>query len=64
MAAAESAAGDLPKFSKAKPEAYYLGESWEELATLSDAVLVAAGVALQVHSQVISATEQCCPLVR
>jgi len=64
MAAAKSAADDLPEFDKSKPEAYYLRESWEELVALSDAVLVAKGVALPVHSQVISAIEQCCPLVR
>lgn len=42
----------LPAFDDANPQAFYLRESWEEMASLSDAVLVAAGVRLPVHSQV------------
>ncbi|PRW58089.1 MATH domain and coiled-coil domain-containing protein [Chlorella sorokiniana] len=44
----------LPAFDKAKPQAYYLVENREEMEALSDAVLVAGGVSLPVHSQVLS----------
>lgn len=44
--------GSLPKFDQSNPKAFYLGDNWEEMAALSDAVLVVAGVELPVHSQV------------
>ncbi len=56
MAAAAAAASDLPAFDEDEPQAYYLGEGWDEMDPLSDAVLVAAGVALPVHSQVRAAS--------
>lgn len=42
----------LPAFNTACPHSFYLLKDPDEMEALSDAVLVAAGVSLPVHSQV------------
>ena len=51
MGTSAHSSGGLPAFDQADPQAYYLIENREELEALSDAVLVAEGVSLCVHSQ-------------
>lgn len=53
---------DLPAFSafkEDKPQAFYLGGQGDaEFAGLSDATIVANGVRLSVHSQILSQTSR------
>lgn len=52
MAASAPTSSGLPAFDKDDPQAYCLIENREEMEALADAVLVAEGVSMPVHSQV------------
>lgn len=52
MAADAAEGSNLPELDDKNPQGYYLVDSQAEMEALSDAVLVAAGVRLPVHSQV------------
>ena len=52
MTMVADAAADLPQFDADNPLSYYMVDSQADMEALSDAVLVAAGVRLPVHSQV------------